>query len=367
MAQAVDLDGEPGRDVSPSLNARRPPAWHGTILPASDADIWLASAFSEYERIVALDRSVGEMQSDGPALARFAPISKYLAARARRGSDLALSDVTLDVRSDAWYDIASGKGVLVLDALRRQLGAGTFDAAMDEFGRAHAGKPVSTDEFFKALKTKAGGSLKTPKSAWIGPEAIGHLDSSVSERLRLGRFWSVTSFDHDPDRTKIVYRTASDGNGNREAALRLQHLMRRRWSNITIPVLADSDLKPENLRGSHLVLIGEIESPDGILDSLASPALVHEGSFRLLKRTYANPKSAVVVAVSNPADPAYSVVKVSGLSAEATWQAVHELAASRAPTEVLLIEAGGPAKPVFVPLSTQIREVRSAPEGEARP
>ena len=55
----------------------------------------------------------------------FAPISRYLTAVARRGGhDLALSETHADLRSDEWYDIASGKGVLVLAELRSLMGDG---------------------------------------------------------------------------------------------------------------------------------------------------------------------------------------------------------------------------------------------------
>ena len=96
-----------------------PPAWHGTILPESDADIWLAAAFADYERIVAREKAIKAHASGGKlgirdrerlALALFAPTSRYLTAVARRGGhDLALSEVHSDLRSDDWYDIAVRK------------------------------------------------------------------------------------------------------------------------------------------------------------------------------------------------------------------------------------------------------------------
>lgn len=63
-----------------------------------------------------------------------------------------------------------------------------------------------------------------------------------------------------------------------------------------------------------------------------------------------------VVAASNPMDPARSIVKVIGLSAEATWQAVEELARSLDVTEALLIEAGRSARPVLPELSARSRQ-----------
>src|SRR5262249_31265043 len=38
------------------------PAWHGTLLPATDADLWLASSFADYESMVSLERGYAENQ-----------------------------------------------------------------------------------------------------------------------------------------------------------------------------------------------------------------------------------------------------------------------------------------------------------------
>src|SRR5205085_2907304 len=40
------------------------PAWHGTLLPKTDNDVWLTAGFAEYERIVALENALKE-RSDG--------------------------------------------------------------------------------------------------------------------------------------------------------------------------------------------------------------------------------------------------------------------------------------------------------------
>ena len=32
------------------------PAWHGTLLPQGEADVWLATAFAEYERIYSREK-----------------------------------------------------------------------------------------------------------------------------------------------------------------------------------------------------------------------------------------------------------------------------------------------------------------------
>ncbi|HEX4589045.1 MAG TPA: C45 family peptidase, partial [Gemmataceae bacterium] len=76
------------------------PAWHGTILAKSDADIWLAAAFGEYERLVATEtalkkRSDGKLTAAGEdrlAVALNAYRASYLAA-VRRAGDTPLSQI----------------------------------------------------------------------------------------------------------------------------------------------------------------------------------------------------------------------------------------------------------------------------------
>jgi hypothetical protein len=164
-------------------------AWHGTILPDSDADIWLASAFAEFERIVAQDKAVRAHASGGKlsirereqlALALFAPTSRYLAAVARRGgNDLALTDIHADLRTDLWYDIASGKGVLVLAELRAIMGDKPFDKFMDAFGRGHAGRSGSSAGFFDAAEKVHGKPLGDLRAAWLNGEALSKLSADV--------------------------------------------------------------------------------------------------------------------------------------------------------------------------------------------
>src|SRR5262249_15358893 len=142
----IDRDNRRDRDI----DHEHATAWHGTILPETDADLWLATAFADYERIVAHEKAIKARVGNGKlgirdrerlALDVFAPTSRYLAAVARRGGkDIALADTRSDLRADEWYDIASGKGVLVLAELRGLLGDQRFETFMNEFGRAHAGR-----------------------------------------------------------------------------------------------------------------------------------------------------------------------------------------------------------------------------------
>src|SRR5262249_34711788 len=47
----LDKQGNYQKPKSEGFKLSSRPAWHGTLLPATDADTWLATAFSAYERI----------------------------------------------------------------------------------------------------------------------------------------------------------------------------------------------------------------------------------------------------------------------------------------------------------------------------
>ncbi len=302
--KAVDLRGPSSTASAPAIAAAHTPAWHGTILPESDADIWLAAAFADCERLVSLENALrhkskeerlSRADRDRLAVAHFGPCSRYLAARARLGRDLALSEIQPDLRRDEWYDIAAGKGVLILAELRRLIGSSKFDLFMDGFGRDHAGKPVSAREFFDAAEKVLGRSLKTERDAWLGQDALPRLGEQPFARWTSGRFWSVDAFEHEPDQALIVYGTLKQEDAQREAATRLQDQIRRRWSNITVPIRSDAELTDEERSTRHLLLIGRPDS-NSVVARLASslPVVFGSGSFVLQGKTYAHPASAVV-------------------------------------------------------------------------
>jgi hypothetical protein len=156
---AVDLSGEKAKADAPEGRRRRrqparTPVWHGTILPKTDADIWLAAAFAEYERFVSEEQVMRGEASDGLSaderrqlgLRLFAHRSTC-AAGALTGQDTPLSGIQPEFAQGNWYKVASGKGVCVLHELRQLMGDEPFKKMMDSFGRKHAGRPAGTEEF----------------------------------------------------------------------------------------------------------------------------------------------------------------------------------------------------------------------------
>src|SRR5262249_44607961 len=142
-----------------------PLSWHGTLLPKTDADIWLATAFANYHKIVALEKSL-RRKGDGTlsqadqeqlAVARNAYRSEFLAA-SRPASDVPLTQTRSQLGQDYWYRLAAGKGLWVLQELRQLLGDDAFDEIMDKFGRINAGEEVTTDQFRAHVERAAGQS-----------------------------------------------------------------------------------------------------------------------------------------------------------------------------------------------------------------
>jgi Phospholipase B len=209
---AVDLKGgsSAGDDSTASAKSeersswRVSPAWHGTILPATDGDIWLASSFATFQNYVVAEKELikshakndkattqpspdglSQKERDQLAVALF----QFRAEVMSDGmADLAvpLREIKTDVADDAWFRSASGRGAMLLSELRQRLGPEKFDAAMDAFGRAHAGKPVDSQTFAAAMIAAGGPGLKPFFSRWLDQsDVLPRLElSSVSSQKK---------------------------------------------------------------------------------------------------------------------------------------------------------------------------------------
>src|SRR5207253_745023 len=113
------------------------------------------TAFADYQRIVAKEKAMrarnkkGELTADDRdelAVDLYAYRSGYLAA-ALASVDRPLASTKADWTRNEWYNVAAGKGVLLLHELRRLVGDPLFEETMDAFGRQYAGKPVSAAQF----------------------------------------------------------------------------------------------------------------------------------------------------------------------------------------------------------------------------
>jgi hypothetical protein len=151
------------------------PAWHGTLLPATDADTWLAAAFADYEKIVSQEKALRERAANGNltvadrdrvAVDLFAHRVGYLTGANALGA-VPLAETRSDLTQDHWYRMAAGKGVWLLHELRGLLGDEVFLKAMDAFGREHAGKKAAAAEFQAHSEKASGKALDGFFRSWL--------------------------------------------------------------------------------------------------------------------------------------------------------------------------------------------------------
>lgn len=185
LIAAVDLKGIHSRIEQVSQEEQEKPlptvpAWYGTLLPKTSSDSWLAAAFSDYERYVALESAMWKRNSsetlskadkDRLAVQLFQYQSEFLAG-ARAWKDTPLSKTESDISRDEWYRMAEGKGVLLLHQLRKQLGHESFAKAMDSFGRENAGKEVTSAQFQAHVEASSGKKLNDFFDYWLNQTGL---------------------------------------------------------------------------------------------------------------------------------------------------------------------------------------------------
>jgi Phospholipase B len=317
------------------------PAWHGTILPKSDADAWLAAGFAEYERIVALEialeqKSAGKLtpaDRDRLAVALNGYRARYADA-ARREVNGSGRDRTERGLPDDEYWKAVGKGVLTLHALRGAVGTDKFCELMDSFGRANAGKEVTAKAFTEHVAKTTGKNLQSlsdPVGVWARPE--------------------IQSFESERERTMIIYGTADEEAANRATAELVQEAIRTHWSNQTLPIKADKDATENDLRSHNLLLIGRPDT-NRVVEQLRGRCGVTFGwrSFTVRGETYAHAGSAVIASGVSAFNPRYSTVVLAGLSAEATTRAASALYHRDGQgADVLILPHGGKTRGLVAP------------------
>lgn len=343
VAHVEDLDTEFQTPRVP-FEFDHPPAWHGTLLPAADADTWLAAAFAEYEKVVALElalqaeangQALRPSESDLLDLALFQHLSRWRGAVRRLGNEVSLHATQADTARGDWYDIAQGQGVWLLHQLRQKVGLPELRRVLDEFGTRHAGQEVTSHSFVSHLRTQ------------LGDETAQWFDSQLSRPDLFeddGHDWTIFSFEEQPERSLIVYGTRRDQAAQREAAGLLQREIGRRFSNATLPIKADIEVTDDELRSHHVLLIGrpESNSRSGEL-ARGLPVRFGPNSLEVRGRSWIDPATAVICAGPNPRNDRYSVVVFAGLGAEATWHVVQHLdAQAEPPAQVLLGPARGP-------------------------
>jgi hypothetical protein len=355
---AVDLhkpeDGKvPADNVKEVKVPPTRPAWHGTLLPQADADVWLATAFAEYERVVSLEHALAERakpghlsvaEKDWLTVDLFRHRANYeLGARAR--PEVPLAETQAQLREEDWYRVASGKGVLLLHELRRRLGSERFLKLMDVFGREHAGQRVSTAQFRAAAEKAAGGKLNGFFEEWLTktglPAAAPDAEHEAFATPDGGPFSILTPFE-EIEKVLIVYGTQDEQPTNREAAGALRQALRERGPNVTVGVKKDSEVRDEDLKDHHVLLLGRPDTNTVVARFRdAWPVRFGPRSFVVRGEGFAHADSAVIAAGENPLNRRFAVVVVAGIGAASTLRTAPLLAdGNRRPAEVVVFPHG---------------------------
>ncbi len=348
--------GAPAADLGPASQRKRDdepgnrdtPAWNGTILPASDADTWLAAGWAKAEGYAALENSLAAERKDGGyspaaaqrlARARFALAAERQAAGLRAGAAPPLAQYRQRFDENARHDYAATRGAEFLLHLRSLVGAKTFDAAANDFGVARAGQSVAAEDFRKALEAAAKRPLQPEFDLWLQGAGVPDPHPETNR-------WSLANYLAEADKALIVYGTAGDVVVQREAALELAEAFREDLGAAAPRALPDTAADDAACRGHHLLVIGR-PATNRLAARLADrlPLKFGTASFQLAGKTYANEETGVVAVGANPLDGRYSLAIAAGLGVNATARSARALGGEgdRA-GDVLLLEAGQPPR-----------------------
>jgi hypothetical protein len=150
--------------------------WRGTLLPKTDGDIWLATAFADYHSLLSLEKTrikKGETpESAAGKLKNDLEGFRNTYTNASKTGEVALADLKMSAASDAWYRLAWSKGTLLLHQLRLDLGPLVFDRAMDDFGMKHGGQRVTSQQFQQHMEAASGRKLEQFFTTWLKEKGL---------------------------------------------------------------------------------------------------------------------------------------------------------------------------------------------------
>src|SRR5262249_14774999 len=152
------------------------------------------------------DRSLSSSECDQLTVELNAYRTEFTESGTSWAMPVTLSAVRRHDADNRWYRQAVGKGVLVVNELRRTLTPDGFDAAADRFVPQFAGKEVTTAEFQKHMEAAGGKPLGAFFDFWVRgdklPTAAAEPDCTT---IAEGRRYSVRSYRNELEETLIVY------------------------------------------------------------------------------------------------------------------------------------------------------------------
>lgn len=258
--------------------------WKGSILPASESDMWLAAGAAAYYQ----DLESRDLEK---------------AVEARRAAFGIASHSGNDERET--FRMAENKGALLLDALRGKMGDDRFLSFMRGFFDQHAMQQMSAEEFEKA----AGDAMRPLFTEWLAQPGLPGGDAKpIYLAANFHRMGGPVA------NTMIVYGTVMEAGANRYAAEQLQKRLLD-WYEDSAPIRKDFEVTDDDLRAHNIIFVGRPETNSALAAIAGRIGLAYDGAqFRIGGKTHASEYESLIYAAANPLDLDRMVLVLGGNS-----------------------------------------------------
>jgi hypothetical protein len=265
--------------------------WKGWVLPASDADVWLTAGSAAYYNAL-----------EGDDLDKRLDASRAQFRAAALENDQALSKLQSSTKSAAWHTIAESKGMLTLDALRREMGDDPFYAFMRDFFDRNATKTVRASDFMLA----AGSAHQALFAKW--------LDSTGLPEKADGPLYAAAAWRGHLGSAMIVYGTVAEAGANRYAAEQWQ-LQFIGQLETEVPVRKDFEVTDGELAQHDVLFIGRPETNSALAAWAKQIGIDYDGVvFKLASADHGSERDGMTWAAANPMDRKHMVMVAAGNS-----------------------------------------------------
>jgi hypothetical protein len=282
--------------------------WKGWLLPAADADTWFVAGSAAYYRVLDSDN-----------------VERAVSAERARYRGLRLGPVNDMTR----VGLEEAKGALFLDSLRRQMGDDRFLKLMSEYFKANTTKVVTAQSFLDQAGVKFAFPEPTAGPAYLASDIWHNLPTAV-----------------------IVYGTVREAGANRYAAEQMQARFLERYES-RVPVYKDFEVSDDLLRDRDVVFVGRPEANSALAAWAARLGLDYQGAgFKIDGESHESEREGLVLAATNPLNPAHMVLSVTGNDALRTVKA----AKLDGPAQYVLLDDGNPAKNGFIGQGATLEE-----------
>jgi len=219
-----------------------------------------------------------------------------------------LNALHADPASREGASIASHKGALLFDALRKQMGDDKFFDFMKQWYSSNTTKKVTTDAFIADANHAAGKSLSGFFKSWL--ETAGLPGSSQD-----GPIFLVSDIMSRLGSTIIVYGSTTDAGANRFAAETLQRRWNERYESL-VPIRKDFEVTEAEtgVAQRRLRRTSGNELRAARLAISVAPEW-EQGVFTAGGKEYASEYDALALAARNPQNEKRMVLVVAGNSA----------------------------------------------------